>query len=78
MSRDVQGAAHNGGEYMSADEGEARNAGAEAPVPAKPSLLMKIGCPECKNPDPDVIEGMELGLITIPSICDVNVLFCLV
>ncbi len=23
----------------------------------KPSLQLKIGCPQCRNPDPDVVEG---------------------
>ena len=43
---------------MSAEEGENRNTGADSPAPAKPSLLIKVLCPECKNPDADVVEGM--------------------
>jgi transcription initiation factor TFIIB len=47
---------------MLADEGgETRTTGADAPVPAKSSLLMKIGCPECKNPNADVVEDYAAG-----------------
>jgi hypothetical protein len=48
---------------MADEGGEAKNAGAESHAPAKPSLMMKIGCPECKNPDPDVIEGRFLYVV---------------
>jgi len=30
-------------------------------LPPKPSLYLKVGCPECKNPDPDVVEDYAAG-----------------
>lgn len=44
-----------------ADSSEASAPALDLPPP-KPNLMMKVGCPECKNPDPDVVEGVLVYL----------------
>lgn len=49
-------------------------ASTEAPEGPKTSLLLKVGCPECKNPDPEVVEGMHRGCKR--AVCDAVLLGC--